>query len=131
MRGEFQVHRLDRFIGLDMLSSFMNLVRIDPDFTNSHDPKTVRFDETVTLQFEGRSYRNDGQEERVFLLLKQGCFAIWIVIPDPELIIPDVTIFGDVRQAMSFLGDLRAHHDGLLAFRQRTSTRHGLSTQPD
>ncbi|KIC55185.1 hypothetical protein RM53_15440, partial [Brevundimonas nasdae] len=66
MRGEFQVHRLDRFIGLDMLSSFMNLVRIDPDFTNSHDPKTVRFDETVTLQFEGRSYRNDGQEERVF-----------------------------------------------------------------
>lgn len=116
--GEFQIHRLDRFIGLDVLRSFISLVKTDPEFTNSHGPKPVRFDESVTIQFEGTNQRMDAQEERVFLLLKQGCFAIWIVLPDPDLKIPAVTIVGDVRQAMSFLGDLRAHHDGLLSFRQ-------------
>lgn len=130
MRGEFQIHRLDRFIGLDVLWSFMNLVKTDPEFTNSHSPKPVRFDESVTLQFEGTNHRNDGQEEQVFLLLKHGCFAIWIVMPDPACTIPDVTIFGDVRQATSFLGDLRAHHDGLLAFWQTRSTRNGPSSPP-
>lgn len=119
--GQFQIHRLDRFIGLDVLRSFMKLVKLDPEFTESHSPKPVRFDESVTLQFEGTNHRNDGQEEQVFLLLKHGCFAIWIVLPDPDLKIPAVTIVGDVRQAMSFLGDLRAHHDGLLAFRQAKS----------
>lgn len=117
----FQIHLLDRFIGLDVLWSFMNIVKLDPEFRQSHSPKPLTFDESVTLQFEGTNHRNDGQQEEVFLVLKQGCFAIWIVMPDPELILPAVTIFGDVGQAMLFLGDLRAHHDGLLSFRQAKS----------
>ena len=116
--SKFQIHELDKFIGLDVLGSFTSLVKTDPEFTNSHSPKPVRFDKSVTIQFEGTNQRMDAQEERVFLLLKQGRFAIWIVLPDPDLKIPAVTIVGDVRQAMSFLGDMRAHHDGLLAFRQ-------------
>lgn len=126
----FQIHLLDRFIALDVLGSFMSLVKTDPEFTNSHSPKPVRFDESVTIQFEGTNQRMDAQEERVFLLLKQGYFAIWIVLPDPDLKIPAVTIFGDVGQAMLFLGNLRAHHDGLLTFRQGHSCEQWPTSPP-
>lgn len=119
--SKFEVAHLDRFIGLELLRSFMNLVETDPDFTAAHSPEPVKFDRSVTIQFEGVNARNDGQEEKVFLFVKEDSFAVWVVLPDPELTILAVTIFGDVAQAKGFLGDLRTHHDGLLAFRQAKS----------
>ena len=119
--SEFEVACLDRFIGLEMLRSFMHLVETDPDFTADHSPKPVRFDRSVTIQFEGVNARNDGQEEKVFLFVKKDSFAVWVVMPDPELTIPAVTIFGDVPRAKSFLRDMRSHSDGLLAFRRAKS----------
>ncbi len=116
--SKFEVAHLDRFIGLEMLRSFTKLVETDPAFTAAYSPEPVRFDRSVTIQFEGVNARNDGQEEKVFLFLKEGAFAIWVVLPDPELTIPDITIFGDVAQAKSFLDDLRSHSDSLLAFRK-------------
>jgi hypothetical protein len=115
MTSEMNVATLDSFVALDILRPFMSRVEKEPDFRSTHGPTPVQFDPTVTLKFEGTVIRNGGAGALLFQAIKEGCFAISMMMPDPDDFLPTITIFGDVAEAKSFLDDLRAHHDAWLA----------------
>lgn len=115
MTSEMNIATLDNFVALHILRPFMSRVEKEPDFKSTHGPSPVQFDPTVKLKFEGTVIRNGGAGALLFQAIKDGSFAISIMMPDPDDFLPTITIFGDVAQARSFLNDLRAHHDGWLA----------------
>lgn len=115
MSGQMSVTTLDSFVALDVLRPFMSRVENEPDFKSTHGPKPVQFDRTVTLKFEGTVIRNGGAGALLFHAAKEGCFAITIMMPDPDEFLPTITIFGNAAEARSFLNDMRAHHHAWLA----------------
>lgn len=105
---------LDGFIAQDALGSFVKRMEHDPTFTNRHQAQSVAFDKAAVITYEGELLRNGGGQAQQFFVVKDGIFAISIILPNPLDFLPVVRLFGDVEKAERFLAQLKAHNSAWL-----------------
>ena len=99
----FTITEIESARAATILHGFIERIDADREIFAHHRPRSLSYDDTATLTYEGTIVRNGGAEGSMFRIVKSGSFMVTIYAPEPEEFGPSITVVGDIHQAEKLL----------------------------
>jgi hypothetical protein len=91
----FTITEIESARAATILHGFIERIDADREIFAHHRPRSLSYDNTATLTYEGTIVRGGGAEGSMFHIAKGGSFMVIIYAPEPDEFLPSITVVGD------------------------------------